>query len=40
MVIESQLSVIWDSTKSERYEKEIPTYLQFSDRCKIYKFLG
>ena len=40
MAIESQLSVIWDTTKTKRYQQGIPTYLQFSDRCKIYIFLG
>ena len=39
-VIESQLSEIWDTTKTKRYQQEIPTYLQFSDRCKIHIFLG
>ena len=38
-VIESQLSVIWDTTKTKRYQQEIPTYLQFSERCKnLYIF--
>ena len=27
MVIESQLSVIWDTTKTKRYQQEIPIYL-------------
>ena len=39
MVIE-QLSVIWDITKTKRYQQEIPAYLQFIDRRKIYIFLG
>ena len=26
MVIESQLSVIWDTTKTKPYHQEIPTY--------------
>ena len=40
MVIESQRSVMWDTIKTKRYQEEIPTYLQFSDRCQIYIFLG
>ena len=39
MVIESQLPVIWDTTKTKRYQQETPTYLQFSEKCKIYIFL-
>ena len=35
MVSESQLSVIWDTTKTQRYQQEIPTYLQFSETCNI-----
>ena len=27
MVIESQLSVKWDTTKTKRYQQEIPIYL-------------
>ena len=39
MVIESQLSVIWDTKKTKRYQQKIPTYLQFSERCKtLYIF--
>ena len=35
MVIQSQLSVIWDTIKTKRYQQEIPTYVQFSERYKI-----
>ena len=30
----------WDTTKTKRYQHEIPTYPQFSDRRKIDIFLG
>ena len=38
-VIQSQLSVMCNTTKTKRYQQEIPTYLQFRERCKIYIFL-
>ena len=37
---ESQLSVIWGTTKTKRYQQEFPTYLKFSGRYKLYIFLG
>ena len=38
-VVESQFFVIWDTTKTKRYQQEIRTYFQFSERCKIFIFL-
>ena len=40
MVIESEFSMLCDTTKTKRDQHDIPTYLQFSKRCKMHIFLG
>ena len=31
---------MWDTTDTKCYQQEIPTYLQFSERCKTNIILG
>ena len=40
MVIESEFSMLCDTTKTKCDQQEIPTYLQFSERSKMHIFLG